>query len=272
MTAAGRDLRADPGSVLRRALLGWGLGDLALGHRTAALAWLGGELMTLVVLAYLIIGLAGTTWYLVPFLVGIGFVVAWAAQAIRAYRLAQRAVAAIDPTPPRSPAAAIAWLSLPLLLWGAGFWLVAADAASPSAVIDRLETLWPDLAPGSHAGNPLGLSQTDTDAAEVALASLRELCAARRLSADCADDPSNPLRDVRFSVGQTDAHEATAVAQVVAFERRPSTFLGFISGTELVPVPRMTLLTLRLRLLPAPLPGGLELGAGRWQVVNVTGS
>jgi hypothetical protein len=268
VTAAGKSVRADPGFVLRRALLAWGLGDLALGKRGSGVAWLAGETAAVLVVAYLAIGLAGTTWYLVPFVLGIGFLAAWALQAVRAYRLAQRA-AAIGPTPPRSPAVAVAWLSLPLLLWGAGFWLVAAEAASPPAVVDRFETLWPQLGAGSRAGDRLGLSEADTDRAAAALDRLRELCAARELSTDCANGPSNLLRDVRFSVVQTDADEARAVAQVVAFERRPSTFLGFISGTELVPVQRETVLTIRLQLHPSPLPGGWDIGAGRWRVVNV---
>ena len=45
-------------------------------------------------------------------------------------------------------------------------------------------------------------------------------------------------------------------------------FLGIFSATELVPVPRQTLLTIHLRALPAPLPGGLELGARRWRIVG----
>jgi hypothetical protein len=146
---------------------------------------------------------------------------------------------------------------------------VAAGAASPSATVDRFETLWPDLAPGSQAGTAIGLRQTDVDVAAKALGHLRQLCAAGTLSADCADDPSGLLRDVRFSITQPDAESSVAEAQVVTFERRPSTFLGFISGTELVPVPSDTVLTLELRLVPSPLPGGWVSGAGRWQVVNV---
>jgi hypothetical protein len=136
-------------------------------------------------------------------------------------------------------------------------------------VVDRFETLWPQLGAGSRAGDRLSLSEGDTHRAAAALDRLRELCAAGELSADCADGPSNLLRDVRFSVVQTDADEARAEAQVVAFERRPSTFLGFISRTDLVPVQRQAVLTLRLQLQPSPLPGGWEVGARRWRIVNV---
>ena len=39
---------------------------------------------------------------------------------------------AIGPTPVGSPAAAMVWLSLPLLVWGTAFWLVGAQAATPA--------------------------------------------------------------------------------------------------------------------------------------------
>jgi len=55
---------------------------------------------------------------------------------------------------------------------------------------------------------------------------------------------------------------------VVSFERRPSRFLGIFSATDLVSVPRQTVLTIHLRALPVPLPAGLELGARRWRIVS----
>ena len=54
-------------------------------------------------------------------------------QAIAAYRAARAGQPEPSDAPERSPAAAIGWLSLPLLAWGAGFWLIGAGAATPAA-------------------------------------------------------------------------------------------------------------------------------------------
>lgn len=268
MSAAAAAVRASPGIVLRRALLAWGLGDLALGRRAVGITLLGAEILTAVLIAYLVIGLGDTTWYLVPFLAGVLFLVAWATQAVLAYRRARRAQGAIGPTPPRSPAAAVAWLSVPLLLWGTGFWLVAGNAASPAAVIDRFETSWPALAGGGTLDAGLSLNAVVVGTARDAIRTLQGLCAEHVISSDCATTPRNLLRDVRIALSETDDGQATAVAQVVTFERRPSRFLWLFAGTELVPVPRQTIMTLDLRAIAASLPGGLEIGVQRWQIVN----
>ncbi|MGH2418434.1 MAG: hypothetical protein ACRDFY_08885, partial [Candidatus Limnocylindria bacterium] len=134
----------DPGRVLRRALVAWGLGHLLIGRRGLGRGLLAAEILAVVLVAWLTIGLADTTAYLVPFIAGMGFIVAWAWQAIDAYRAARALQPARPPTPERSPAAAIAWLSLPLLAWGTGFWLIGAHAATPASVLDRFVTAWTD--------------------------------------------------------------------------------------------------------------------------------
>ena len=92
-----------------------------------------------------------------------------------------------------------------------------------------------------------------------------------QLTSDCGDARANLLRGVRLRVeeGATDEH-ATAVAELVRYERRPVRFLGIAAGSELVPIPQAQLLHFELAARPAPLPGGLELGARRWTIVNVT--
>ncbi len=79
MTAAPRSAATTAGSVLRRSVLIWGLGDLALGRRRAALAWMAAEALSAAFLAYVVVGLTDTTLYLVPFLGGIAFLLAWTA-------------------------------------------------------------------------------------------------------------------------------------------------------------------------------------------------
>jgi len=267
VSAASEAAAANPGRVLRFALLAWGLGDLALGRRPAGIAWLLAELVAVGVVGYLFIGLADTTWYLVPFLAGVLFLIAWATQAAIAYRTALRRHAAGSP-PSRAAAAAIAWLTIPLLVWGTGFWLASGSAAGPAAALDRFESSWPSLASGGTLDPELDADARLSAAAGVALGTLQLLCAQGALSGDCSTNARNLVRDVRIALTTVGSDTATATVTVVSFERRPSQFLGIFAGTELVPVPRRTLLTLHLRAVPAPLPGGLQLGAQRWRIVD----
>ena len=272
MSAGPQAASANPESVLRLALLGWGLGDLALGRRPAGIAWLIAEVVAAGLVAYLFIGLADTTWYLVPFLGGVLFLIAWAAQAAVAYRSAIHRQAAAGGYPSRAAAAAMAWLTIPLLVWGTGFWLASGSAAGPAAAIDRFESSWPSLATGGRLDPELEVDARVSAAAGAALSALQRLCAGGMLSSDCSASARSLVRDVRIGLTTTGSDMATATVTVVTFERRPSQFLGIFAGTELVPVPRQTLLTLLLRAVPAPLPGGLQLGAQRWRIVDATTS
>ena len=268
MTARTEVRATAPGTVLRLALVAWGLGDLALGLRARAAAWLAAEVAAALLVAYLTVSLGDSTWYLLPFLAGIAFLAAWVLQAVASYRRAQQAQGAIGPTPPRSPAAAVAWLCLPLLAWGTGFWLVAGGGSGPAAVVDRFETAWPQAVGGGSLDASLGLDAASQQASREALHDLTDLCAAGRLSSDCADATGNLLRDVRFTLTQRSGDAATVVAQVVTYERRPSRFLGLFAATDLVAVPQETILVMLLRAEPAPLIAGLDVGARRWHVVS----
>jgi hypothetical protein len=257
----------DAGLALRRALLGWGLGHALLGRRQLAAALLAVELLSLALVGALLATLGDTTWYLVPFVAGSAFIVVWAAQAVAAYRAAQRAQGAIPPTPRGSAATAAAWLTVPLLAWGTGFWLVAATAATPAAVLDRFVTAWPVGAERST------WAQLGTDperlarVAATALDDLRDRCADGELGTDCAVADANLLRGVRIRLVDEDGSHATAVAQLVRYERRAARFLGLDVGSELVPVPVADLLEVELEARPAPI-GGVDIGARRWTIVN----
>jgi hypothetical protein len=256
---------AAPGRVLSLAVVAWGLGELAMGRRYVGSSWLVAEAIGLAVVALATYLLADTTWYLVPFLAGMAFIAVWALQAIAAYRGAQRQQRGASPAAPgRSPAAAAAWLTVPLLVWGTGFWLFAAEAASPAAVLDRFVGDWTQIADGAHdatlAQDPVALSA----AAAEAVARLQQLCASGSLPEDCGDAPENLLRDVRFRLGASGQGSASAIAELVRFERRPARFLGLFEATELVPVPVEAILHLDLVARPA------ALGSARWTVLNAS--
>ena len=261
-------MAAAPGRVLRLSLVAWGLGELANGRRYVASTWLLAEAICLAVVAIATWLFAGTTWYLLPFLLGMAFVVAWAAQAVAAYRHAQRTAGqATPPTARRSPAAAVAWLTLPLLAWGTGFWLITADGTSPAAVSNRVLSGWSDAAAdGRPTTWGTDLSQ-DPAALSSALAAatgrLQALCADGTLASDCADDSSSLLRDVRVRI-DANGNQATATAELVRFERRETTFLGLFGASDLEPVALREILRLDLAAQPA------ALGAQRWTVVSAT--
>lgn len=242
----------DPGRVLRWALLGWGLGHLAMGRAPVGAALLASEAIALALVAWLTIGLAETSAYLVPYLAGTGFLVAWAWQAVAAYRAARQLGGDHMAPPLRSPALAINWLALPLLVWGSGYWLVGGSAATPAAVLDRFVTAW---TAGTLSSEAWPASVVDT--AEVA---------ADGLSAD----PSG-FRDVRVRVVSMDGGQATAVAEAIHYERRETRVLGVFAGSELVPVADRTVLRIRLAAEPVALPGGGDLGAVRWEVAEADG-
>ncbi len=252
--------RPDAGSVLGRALVAWGLGHLALGQVGAGRTLLAAEAITLALVAWLAIGLADTSAYLVPYLAGVLFLAAWGWQAVDAYRLARREEARPDvasseaaSVPGRSQAVAIGWLAVPLMVWGAGFWLVAAEEATPSATLDRFVTAWT-----SETLDPDEWGAEVVDAATAAAATL--------------GDGEDRFRDVRVRIVDEAARTAVAVAEAVHYERRPTTFLWVFPGTDLVPVADDEVLRLELAADEAALPGGGSIGALRWSIVEADGS
>lgn len=242
-------IRADAGTVLRRSLLLWGLGHLALGRTALGRGLIVAEIAAVGLLLWLVAGLAGTSAYLVPFLGGVLFLAVWAWQAVDAYRTARALQPEADVAPPRSEAVAIGWLAVPLLAWGAGFWLVAGEDASPAAVLDRFVVDW--------TGDELDGGAWDDGVVRAARSAARDLGA-----------EVGRFRDVRIRIVETGDRAATAVAESTHFERRRTTFLGLFPGSELVPVPDEVVLRLELAAEEAELPGGGAIGAVRWRIVE----
>lgn len=239
----------DPGRVLRRALIAWGWGHLAIGRAVLGRTLLVAEIIAVLLVTWLTAGLAESSAYLVPFLAGIGFIATWGWQAVHAYRAAQAMRPARPPTPERSPATAIGWLSVPLLAWGTGFWLIGAHAATPAAALDRFVSAWTaDALPADVFPD-----------------------AVVRAAADAADrlgTGPDRFRDVRFSVVEQGGGRARAVGEAIHYERRATRLFGIFPGSELVPVGDEQLLSLELAARPVELPGGGDIGAVRWELVG----
>ncbi len=267
-TAPGSIIPPDPGRVLRVSLVAWGLGEIALGNRRTGLAWLVAEGVALLLVIVTSLSLADGTAYLVPFLLGSGFVVAWGLQAVLAYRRALRSPAAAPGGDPGPSAGNIAWLGVPLLAWGTLFWLLAAHAATPAAVTDTFLRDWPAIAEQPERAEPIA-SRPDAlaAAAAAALERLRERCADAAERAACPNE-SGLFRDVRVRLLAGAGSVTSAAIELVRYERHPSQLLGLSLGTELVPVTEERLLTLRLATRPDPGPLGIDVGARRWWIVG----
>ena len=238
----------DPGRALRWALIAWGLGHLAIGRHRFGYGLLAAEAVSLLLVAWLTIGLANTSAYLVPFIAGVAFIVAWAWQAVHAYRSAHALPAARAPTPERSPAAAIGWLSLPLLIWGTGFWLIGAHAATPASVLDGFVSDW--------------------SAGELGSAWPADVRAQASGAEERLGSGPDRFRDLRVRMVQESDGRAVAAAEAIHYERRASRFLLIFPGSELVPVADVRVLSLELEAVPVELPGGGDIGAVRWELVS----
>ncbi len=241
----------EPVRVLRRGLLAWGLGHLLVGRAGLGRGLLVAEIVAILLVAWLTASLADTSLYLVPYVAGFGFLGAWAWQAIDAYRAARRIGGEAGSVPQRSPGTAMAWLSLPLLLWGSGFWLAGAQHGTPAAALDRFVTAW----------------TADEMAATEWAPSVRRV--AGRVGRDLGTG-TDRFRDVRVRLVEADGPTASAVVEAIHFERRRASFLWIFPGTELVPVADERLMTLQLTAERAPLVGGGDVGAVRWRVTGAT--
>ena len=73
----------------------------------------------------------------------------------------------------RSPAATIAWLALPLLAWGTGFWLVAAEGSTPAAALDAFVERWPELPIPRVVIDGAGQGDVEAEASEALAATLK---------------------------------------------------------------------------------------------------
>lgn len=264
--AAPSDRARDPGRVLQFALLAWGTGHAALGLRRTGWILLGAELIGLLAVGVLHVALATTTLAVVPFAAGAGFIVAWGAQAIHAYRLARARRQAIGPVEPGSTAMAIAWLGLPLLVWWSFFWLGGGSAASPAAVLDRFLGDAPVIAAGDEAA----AGSVAIDARDLVRSTQDAVDALRD---DCPDDacragtPRTLLHGARVRIATQDDDAARAIVESVHYERRETSFLGIFPGSELVPVADHRLLVLELEARDAP-GIGMNLGARRWVITD----
>lgn len=266
------DRRPPPAAaVLRRALVLWGLGHLALGDRRGwALLVL--QPLAIASLVGLAVVLLDTTRWIALFPVLALIVVVWLAQAIHAHRLA------LERGAEDGGEMQAAW-ALPVILAVLTiFWLLGGDRSSPAATLHEYVAAW-------HASRFQSAAQLFVEPPSVvALAAdwqrqddyIRERVAHAAAVFGTAsgldpDDPFTGLRYVELPIGDTPDSAVVAV-DVVRRQRVETSLFGLIptATQETVLVERAGLI--RLRAVPASLPSWLRLGQREprtWKIEEV---
>lgn len=246
--------------VLRRALLIWGWGHIALGDRRG---WL------LVLLQPLALGglsfaawqlIEGTRW-LAVFLPLVALLVFWVGQAVHAHRRALARGAA------PGGELQLAWFLPVVLALVSTFWLIGGRQSSPASAVEAYMTAWqsgrPDIAVGLFGTT--GPLQTE-------LASfwgeqrnwLTSAIESGRNTYGSASglDPARPFRSLRVTQSGPNAF----TVELVRSESYQSTLLGFIptAGQRTVVEARVLSLTVFQQQVAGPLPSSV------WRINQVT--
>lgn len=260
----------DPGAVLRRSVAAWGLGHLALGDPR------GWVLLMLEIAWILVFGvslaLLATDRWLVAYSLLAGFIVAWVAQAVAAYRLA-RARSGND-----NGAAWLLALAPGVIALLTGFWLISGAQASPASTFERYVGAWRH----GDAGAAIGLFATPTNATALgARWTLESRLIADRINA-LADanpefglDTAKPEANLRFDLHDEDAVDTDPGEGPVQFDVNvvrqvslPTTFFGLVpaSRTETRNVETVGRAMLVRRLIDGPLAAT---GASVWVIESI---
>lgn len=265
-------------TVLRRALLIWGLGHLALGDRrglillvaqpVAVAAWLLGAVQ-----------LIGGDGWLILFPALLVLIAVHLGQAVHA----QRRALALGATP--GGELQIAWLMAAIALVVAGFWLAAGDHAAPDATLAEYVAAW--QADRVDIGTTLFVGPIDADELGSSWQAQRDYIgqrvadAAARYGTASGLDAAAPFNSLRFSLlSRADAAaagDAIVAIDIVRFERVEAQLFGVIptASRQIVTVERAGLITLRAEpadppsRLPFELPDALRLASSEWRLVGV---
>jgi hypothetical protein len=257
-------------SVLRRALLLWGLGHLAIGDRRGWLLVMAHPLAAVGLLAFAALLIDGTRWMLV-FPALLLFLAIWLGQALSVHRQA----VALGARPGGELQIA---LFLPVVLTLVStFWLVGGSAGSPATTLRRYVSAW------ENGRTEVAVELFTGPAAAADLASqwllqegyLRQRVAeaAARFGPTSGIDPDQPFNSLRFSeLPATSSDSALVDVEIVRRQRVETVLLGFIPTATQMTVVVEELGTIRLRALPDDPPSwlsGVRSGARVWLIEAV---
>jgi hypothetical protein len=244
------------GSVLRRALLVWGAGHLALGDRRGWLLLLL-QPIAIAMLAGLAVLLLDSSRWIAVFPALVLLLGIWLGQAMHA----QRAAIALGARPGGEFQVA---LLLPLVIaLLSGFWMVGGARASPSATLQHYVAAWqaerPDAAVQLFA-RPVSASALASDwSAQRTRVERLVRDAAARYGSLSGLNPDQPFNSLRFEEITVTAESVNIAVDVVRRRRVEAELFGLIptATQETVRVERLG--TILLRAHPAPSPAWLPL-------------
>ena len=261
-----------PTTAALRSLVVPGLGLLASGDRmAAAIAMATVASLTVALLA--VLPYAGGTWVVVPFVIGSAVTIAWAGQAVAAWRRAAWRSERLG----LAPGGGLVLLAIaPLVaLSSSTFWAFAGDGASPGArTAAYLSAWWDGRAVAGAAGfvdppEPGILGATW----ERQRTRLRNLAVTASAVAGPTGgiDPDRPFASVRVTelpvAAGADADRRTLRLVLVRQDVARDRVLGLAATTRRV-VPVVELGTIELVRVESPHPLGLP-PVARWSVVEV---
>jgi hypothetical protein len=233
-------------AVLRRSLLVWGLGHVALGDRRGWLLVLL-QPIAIVALALVAVQLIDGTRWLVVFPPLAALIVVWLAQAIHAYT---RALELGAPRGGEFQAALFLPLAVTVLTI---FWLVGGRHGSASATLESYVLAWMTGRPEAAAvlySSPVGVDDMNTAwAAQADYLSGRVRALAAQFGPASGLDPDSPFNNLRFNdpVAQA-ANRQEVTIDIVRLQRVENMVLGFIptASQETVTVERAGSISLGL--------------------------
>lgn len=283
-----------PRGALRRSLVVWGWGQVAMGDRRG---WVLAAVEVVAVAALVIVGvpLASGTGATLPLLGGCAFGVAWIAVALHAYRRTVRRRVAIGLSGADGGAIDLLWLAPVLIAASSAFWFLGGSGATPDAALSRYVAAWRHDRPGDAVGlfsvgsaGSAGAAAAGSVAAATApggatlltmwraqdaqlVAQLTQLAAS--LGSDSGLDPTAPFDAVRFERQSASPTAETITMEIVRHETVPDTFLGIFPTTDDQVVPVASVGTVRLTLVdvPPPWPGAPTTSTWRIEGLNLLG-
>jgi hypothetical protein len=276
-----------PASVLRRALVLWGVGHLAMGLRRGWLL-LAAEVACIVVLVVFLLPRATGTSDDLVFATLALFFVAWVAQAVDAYRIAARA---LDREPPIEvhgrPALLLLALVIPATLVFTTFWMAAGRGATPESALEHYVVAWRAGEPGraldylAAPRSPEALDAEWREQEDRIASRLRAIASGLDASPEDGGgvDADRPFRNLEFVLGP-DGNDgadsalgspgtATAAINVVRRVQVHDTFLGLFPTASLRTAVIEQIGTVRLTLVELPPPLGLGPPDHAWRVERV---
>ena len=257
-------------SVLRRSLVLWGLGQLAIGDRRGWLLLLAQPLAIagLFVLTALLI--EGTRW-MVVFPALLLLLVAWLGQALAAYRQAVARGAK-----PGGELQVVGFLPVAVVAVTV-FWLVGGSLGAPATTLGRYVAAWES----NDAAKAADLFATPMSTAEIeAMWVVQTAYLEKQVTAAFIEygplsgiDPEEPFNSLRFTEEASTSADVSSVAvELVRRQRVESLLLGFIPTATQETVVVEQLGTIDLKALPDTPPpwlAGIRTGASVWLIDTI---